>query len=58
MKKRARETTVEKRVNINLPAELLKKIDNWRRKQPELPNMSQAVRRLLEQAVDRKETRE
>lgn len=41
----------DKRVNVVLPAELLRKIDNWRRKQPELPSMSEAVRRLLEQAL-------
>jgi metal-responsive CopG/Arc/MetJ family transcriptional regulator len=46
----------DKRVNVVLPAGLLKKIDNWRRRQPELPSMSQAVRHLLEQAVERKES--
>lgn len=45
----------EKRINVGLPTDLVKKIDNWRRRQPELPNMSQAIRRLLEQAVERKE---
>jgi metal-responsive CopG/Arc/MetJ family transcriptional regulator len=56
MKKPAREKVMsEKRINVGLPTDLVKKIDNWRRRQPELPNMSQAIRRLLEQAVERKE---
>lgn len=42
----------DKRVNVVLPADLIKKIDNWRRKQPDLPNMSAAVRQLLERALN------
>lgn len=53
MKKGARDKTTEKRINVGLPAELIKKIDNWRRKQADLPNMSQSIRRLLESAVER-----
>lgn len=32
----------------------LTKIDDWRRKQPDLPNRTEAIRRLVESALQRK----
>lgn len=29
----------------------IKAVDDWRRKQPDLPNRSEAIRRLVEQAL-------
>jgi hypothetical protein len=37
-----------KRLNLVAPASWLKKIEAWRRAQPDLPNISEAIRRLVE----------
>ncbi len=37
-----------KRLNIVAPISWVKQIDDWRRRQPELPNFSEALRRLVE----------
>jgi hypothetical protein len=37
-----------KRVNLIVPAELLDRVDNFRRQLPGLPNRSIAVRKLME----------
>ena len=37
-----------KRINMVAPAAWVKKIDDWRRQQPDLPNLSDAIRRLVE----------
>jgi hypothetical protein len=34
--------------------EFIGALDNWRRDQPDLPNRSEAIRRLVEQALPRK----
>jgi metal-responsive CopG/Arc/MetJ family transcriptional regulator len=34
-------------VNVRLPAEMLRAIDDWRRKEPDLPTRPEAIRRLL-----------
>ena len=39
------------RFQMRVPAEFLAKIDEWRRQQPDLPNRSEAIRRLVEQAL-------
>jgi rRNA maturation endonuclease Nob1 len=44
------------------PTAWVKQIDDWRRKEPDLPNLSEAIRRLVEQALeaakkDRKQAR-
>jgi hypothetical protein len=41
-----------KRVNTILPLPLVRRIDEWRRQQPDLPNVSEAMRRLIEIALD------
>lgn len=40
--------------SLRLPEPLVKKIDEWRRKQADLPNRSEAMRRLIEQQVSGK----
>lgn len=40
-----------KRVGMVVPASWLRKIDDWRRKQPDLPNQSEAIRTLVDQAL-------
>ena len=34
-----------------MKAELLQAVDEWRRRQPDIPNRAEAIRRLLEQAL-------
>jgi hypothetical protein len=41
-----------RRLNTIMPAALVKRIDDWRRQQPNLPTMSEAVRRLVELGLD------
>ena len=41
-----------RRLNMIAPASWVKKIDEWRRQQPDLPNISEAVRRLVEQGLE------
>ncbi|WLA80372.1 hypothetical protein [Bradyrhizobium elkanii] len=41
-----------KRLNIVAPASWVKKIDDWRRSQPDLPNLSEAIRRLVEAGLE------
>lgn len=40
------------RLNIVTPAAWLARINAWRRQQPDLPNVSEAIRRLVEMALD------
>ena len=39
------------RVQIVAPRTWIAKIDEWRRQQPDIPNRSEAIRRLVEQAL-------
>jgi hypothetical protein len=41
-----------KRLNIVAPAAWVRKIDDWRRAQPDLPNVSEAIRRLVEAGLE------
>ena len=41
-----------KRLNMVVPASWLEKIDGWRSKQPDLPNVSEAVRRLVDLGLE------
>jgi hypothetical protein len=41
-----------KRINMMAPISWLKKIDEWRRQQPDLPNISEAIRRLVDAGLD------
>jgi metal-responsive CopG/Arc/MetJ family transcriptional regulator len=38
-------------VQVRLKDDLLASLDEWRRKQPDLPNRPEAMRRLIEQAL-------
>ena len=40
--------TVTRRLNLVASASWVRKIDDWRRHQPDLPNISEAIRRLVE----------
>jgi hypothetical protein len=37
-----------KRLQMVVPVSWVEKVDNWRRKEPDLPNLSEAIRRLVE----------
>lgn len=39
------------RHQIIIATELMRRIDDWRRKQPEIPNKSEAIRKLVEIAL-------
>jgi hypothetical protein len=41
-----------KRLNMVAPAAWVRRIDDWRRLQPDLPNISEAIRRLVEMGLD------
>ena len=40
------------RHQIIISADLIRRIDNWRRRQEDLPNKSEAIRLLVEAALD------
>jgi hypothetical protein len=41
-----------KRLNLIMPTALTRKVDDWRGRQDDVPNFSEAVRRLLEIAIE------
>lgn len=41
-----------KRLNIVAPVSWVRKVDEWRRGQPDLPNASEAIRRLVEAGLE------
>ena len=40
------------RLNMVVPTAWVKKVDDWRRKEPDLPNLSEAIRRLVELGLE------
>ena len=40
------------RLNMVAPAAWVKKVDDWRRREPDLPNLSEAIRRLVEMGLE------
>ena len=40
------------RLNMVAPTACVKKIDDWRRREPDLPNLSEAIRRLVEMGLE------
>jgi len=40
------------RIHMVVPAALAKKVDDWRRREPDLPNVSEAIRRLVELGLE------
>jgi metal-responsive CopG/Arc/MetJ family transcriptional regulator len=42
---------------MRVTEEFLRTIDDWRRKQPDLPSRAESIRRLVEQAIKSSETR-
>lgn len=49
--------TETKRLNIVAPASWVRKVDEWRRLQPDLPNASEAIRRLVDAGLEREARR-
>ena len=45
------------RIQIVATARWSKRVDDWRRKHPDMPNKSAAIRMLVEQALDAEERR-
>lgn len=46
---------VKKQQNVRLPEELLTRIDDWRREQPDIPVRNEAIRQLLDVGLSRYE---
>jgi hypothetical protein len=40
------------RLNMVAPTAWVKKIEDWRRREPDLPNLSEAIRRLVELGLE------
>jgi hypothetical protein len=40
------------RIALMIPVDLVKKINSWRGRQPDVPTLSGAVRRLIEMALE------
>ena len=45
--------TNDKQFQMRVSEQFLKKLDKWRRKQPDLPGRAEAIRRLVELALER-----
>jgi hypothetical protein len=41
-----------RRVALMAPLALIARIDHWRRHQPDVPNLSEAIRRLIEMGLE------
>jgi hypothetical protein len=41
-----------RKVNLITPSELLDRVDNYRRTRPDLPNRSEAIRKLIEMGLE------
>lgn len=54
MSKQARPERQSERFNMKASPEFLARLDHWRRKQPDLPNRSEAIRRLVDAGMKRK----
>ena len=40
------------RLNMVAPTAWVKKVDDWRRREPDLPHLSEAIRRLVEMGLE------
>lgn len=54
--KKLDESSPTERVQIVAPASWLERLDEWRRRQPKIPNRSEAIRRLVDIALDAQKT--
>lgn len=50
--KRGRPTVDTVQIGIRFPVETISKIDDWRRQQSDMPIRTEAIRRLVEKALD------
>ena len=41
-----------RRLQLVVPVPWVKKVDDWRRREPDLPNLSEAIRRLVEMGLE------
>jgi metal-responsive CopG/Arc/MetJ family transcriptional regulator len=51
MTKKVRPVEHAERFNMRASKELFEMLDNWRRKQPDIPGRSEAIRRLIEKGI-------
>lgn len=52
--KKGRPTVDSTAVTMRVSDQLIRKIDDWRREQPDMPIRTEAIRRLVEKALDEK----
>ena len=45
-------TTKSGGCSMVVPVPWVKKVDDWRRREPDLPNLSEAIRRLVEMGLE------
>jgi rRNA maturation endonuclease Nob1 len=45
------------RLSMVVPAKWLKKVEDWRRREEDLPNLSEAIRRLVDAGLEAKKKR-
>lgn len=47
-----KKNTQDQRIQLVASSELIGKVDDWRRKQPDIPSRSEAIRRLIAQSLN------
>ena len=47
-----KKTEKTERLNLTATPDFVRKLDEWRRRQPDIPNRSEALRRAAEQTFD------
>lgn len=52
--KKGRPPVDSEAVNVRFPVIALQQLDNWRRQQDDLPGRPEAIRRLVERALEKK----
>ena len=48
------ETSETKRINLAISDDLMTQMNDWRRQQPDVPNASETIRRLIELGLRKK----
>lgn len=57
MRQKLDEDSPTRRVGLVAPDAWVKRVDEWRRHHPDLPNLSEAIRMLVDQAIDADEAK-
>jgi len=52
IKKKSEDDGLTRRVNAVVPMSWVTRVDEWRRHQPDIPSVSESIRRLVEIGID------